>query len=171
MNNNLETINGTTVSHAEENANIGDKKKKGSTTGMYERLSKNGYYGEEAEELFYQGIAQNLKIEIDKKGYSLKKVSDWSGISTAHLFRILKGDARIGMNALYNIACMLEKNPADFLPTTINSKQTNGQIYDEITKELDQTSNNVLLDSVATWVKEWRRLQMVFSQKAERKEL
>ena len=72
------------------------------------------------------------------------------------------------MNALYNIACILEKNPADFLPTTVSSKQTNGQIYDEITKELDQASNNAILDGVASWVKEWRRLHAVFAHNAER---
>lgn len=143
-------------------------RKKGSINGMYDRLNKMGYYNEESEELFYQGIAQNLQIEIDKKGYSLKQISDWSGISTVHLFRVLKGEARIGMNALYNIACILEKNPADFLPTTVSSKQTNGQIYDEITKELDQASNNAILDGVASWVKEWRRLHAVFAHNAER---
>ena len=143
-------------------------RKKGSINGMYDRLNKMGYYNEESEELFYQGIAQNLQIEIDKKGYSLKQISDWSGISTVHLFRVLKGEARIGMNALYNIACILEKNPADFLPTTVSSKQTNGQIYDEITKELDQASNNAILDGVASWGKEWRRLHDVFSHNTER---
>ena len=143
-------------------------RKKGSINGMYDRLNKMGYYNEESEELFYQGIAQNLQIEIDKKGYSLKQISDWSGISTVHLFRVLKGEARIGMNALYKIACILEKNPADFLPTTVSSKQTNGQIYDEITKELDQASNNAILDGVASWVKEWRRLHAVFAHNAER---
>lgn len=143
-------------------------RKKGSINGMYDRLNKMGYYNEESEELFYQGIAQNLQIEIDKKGYSLKQISDWSGISTVHLFRVLKGEARIGMNALYNIACILEKNPADFLPTTVSSKQTNGQIYDVITKELDQASNNAILDGVASWVKEWRRLHAVFAHNAER---
>ena len=134
--------NSLELSMNEKNPEIKERgtknRKKGSINGMYDRLNKMGYYNEESEELFYQGIAQNLQIEIDKKGYSLKQISDWSGISTVHLFRVLKGEARIGMNALYNIACILEKNPADFLPTTVSSKQTNGQIYDEITKELDQ---------------------------------
>lgn len=164
--------NSLELSMNEKNPEIKERgtknRKKGSINGMYDRLNKMGYYNEESEELFYQGIAQNLQIEIDKKGYSLKQISDWSGISTVHLFRVLKGEARIGMNALYNIACILEKNPADFLPTTVSSKQTNGQIYDEITKELDQASNNAILDGVASWVKEWRRLHAVFAHNAER---
>lgn len=113
---------------------------------------------EELEDLFFRGIAENISIEIEKKNYSITDVAYEANVSTTHLFRVLNGDARIGLNSLFLLSLVLEKNPADFLPTTIQSLQTNGQIYDEITKMMDPSSNNALLGFVAAWAKEWKRV-------------
>ncbi len=112
----------------------------------------------EEQELFVKGVCQNIDRERDRHGLSQQGLAELSGISISHIHRLVNGESGLGVSALYRIAFALQISPADLLPSTTSTKQTNGQIYDEITKELDVQTNNTLLKFCAEWVKEVRRI-------------
>lgn len=112
---------------------------------------------EESKEYFFKVIGNNLKREFENQGMSYRKLSDFTNISESHCCRIIKGTANVGLDTLFKIAYAFDKDPAEFLPTYNSKSKTNGQIYEELTKELDPMSNRILLDWISSYVKEYRR--------------
>jgi hypothetical protein len=74
---------------------------------------------------------------------------------------MFSGQARIGLESVIKLAYALRVSPKDLFPYDTNSRKTNGQRFDEMTKEMDPQSCNVLLGIVADFTKEWRRLKRI----------
>lgn len=116
-------------------------------------------YNEEKMQRIYDGIAQNIKIEMDKAGLTLRELEDKSGVHFSHLSRVFNGKCRIGFDALIRIAAAFKMSPTDFFPYDDNKRMTCGQKFDEITRCLDVRSQNYLLENTVSYVKEYNRLK------------
>lgn len=116
-------------------------------------------HDQELMDQFLEGIISNILIEMDKQEITTRGLGQLSGISFSHLSRIFNGESKIGLCALIKIAYALHVSPSDLFPVDINKRKTNGQRFDEITKEMDIASSNFLLGLCADYVKEWRRIK------------
>lgn len=106
-----------------------------------------------------EGVVQIIRLEMDKKGISIRALSDISGIEYSHISRILDGRAKIGLIAAIKLAYALDINPSDLFPDDVNKRKTNGQRFEEITNDLDVSSTNYLLSMCTDYSKEWHRIK------------
>jgi len=96
---------------------------------------------------------------MDKRGLSLRGLSDLSGVHFSHLSNMFSGKCNIGLDALIRLASALELSPAELFPYDFNKRKTNGQRFDEITKELDLPSSNAILEQVMIVTREMKRIK------------
>ena len=96
---------------------------------------------------------------MDKQEMTLSNLAELADVDCAHLSRVFKGTGRIGLTVLIKVAYVLKISPSELFPYDFNSRKTNGQRFDEITKELDLSSSNYLLLFCSDYVKEWRRIK------------
>jgi len=116
-------------------------------------------YDEELMDQLYDGIVSNIMIEMDKRGMTTRGLEQTAGICSGHLAKAFSGKVRLGLPAIVKVAYALQISPRDLFPDDLNKRKTNGQRYDEITKELDVVSNNFLLGMCSDYVKEWKRIK------------
>ena len=109
-------------------------------------LLQSPLYDEEMMESIFEGIVQNILIEMDKKEMSSTVLAEISGVSVSHISHILCGKKKIGLSALIRIAYSLGVNPRDLLPYDLNTRKTYGQRFDEMTKSLDFDERNFLMN-------------------------
>lgn len=105
------------------------------------------------------GIVQNIYLEKDKQGITVRELAERSGVDYSHLKRMFSGKSHIGITTLLKLASVLHVSPNDLFPYDANKRKTNGQRYDEITREMDGKSNDFLLGLCADIVREWRRVK------------
>lgn len=115
-------------------------------------------YNEELMNNFIDGIVQNIQMEMDKQGITVRGLGEMSGVNYSHITRILNGNSHIGLPVLIKVAYALHLSPGDLFPMDINKRKTNGQRFDEMTKRLDLESSNFLLNLCADYTKELRRI-------------
>lgn len=120
---------------------------------------ESAIYNDEEMQRIFDGIAQNIRIQMDKEHISLRDLEMRSGVCFSHLSRMFNGRSRIGLDALIRIAAAFEMSPTDFFPYDRNQRMTNGQKFDEITKGMDLKSSNFLLEMCVSYCKEWNRLR------------
>ena len=113
-------------------------------------------FDERMMDAILEGIVQNICIEMDKRNISMQELSRASGINNSHLCKIFSGTSRIGLNALLKIANVLQVSPGEFFPYDDNNRKSNGQKFDEITKEMDLRSCDFLLSLCVAYVRELR---------------
>lgn len=116
-------------------------------------------YDQDLMDSLLDGIAQNIYIEMEKQHMTIRGLGEMAGINYSTLYYILEGKKRIGIKSLIKISCALHLSPCDLFPYDTNTRKTNGQRFDEMTKGLDIQSSNFLLNVVADYVKEYRRLR------------
>lgn len=116
-------------------------------------------YDEELMQRMYEGIIQKIRVEMDKEGLSLRGLSEISGVHFSHLSGLFSGRTKIGLDALIRISAAFEMSPAEFFPYDFNRRKTNGQRFDEITKELDISTSNFLLDQCVNFCREIKRIK------------
>jgi DNA-binding Xre family transcriptional regulator len=97
----------------------------------------------------FQGIGQNICIVMNQKGYNLTRLAAHSNIDSATLSRFLNGKARISLIALIKVSIVLDVCPGDLFPIDLNNRRTSGQIFDDITKNLNVKEVNYLLEVAA----------------------
>lgn len=131
---------------------------------MKPELLDSPIYDEELLQRIYQGIIQNIRVEMDKRGLSIRGLSELSGVHFSHLSNMFNGKCKIGLDALIRLAAALELSPAELFPYDFNRRKTNGERFDEITKELDLPSSNAILEQVIIMVREIKRLKREFSR-------
>lgn len=120
---------------------------------------ESAIYNDEEMQRIFDGITQNIRIQMDKEHVSLRDLEMRSGVCFSHLSRLFNGRSRIGLDALIRIAAAFEMSPTDFFPYDRNQRMTNGQKFDEITRGMDLKSSNFLLEQCVTYCKEWNRLK------------
>ena len=65
------------------------------------------------------------------------------------LSRVFNYKNPISLKSLIKIACALQASPVDFFPVDLNKRKTNGERFDEITRGMNVSSINYLLDVAA----------------------
>jgi hypothetical protein len=108
-------------------------------------------YNEELMENVLDGIAQNIFIEMDKQNMTLLCLAELSCVNYSHITKVYKGTAHFGLDAVIKIAAALRVSPGDLFPYDKNKRKSNGQRFDEITKWLDTSSVNYLLEQAASF--------------------
>lgn len=147
-------VNLQIVADEEEKDNIISLKSVPHFVEMNERnfspdLVDSEIYDEELLKLILIGIAQNIAVEMDKQNYTIGSLSRITGISTSHISRILNSKQDIGLKTLLKIAKALHVNPSALFPVDGNSRKTNGQRFDDITKGIPLKYTNYYLDIIA----------------------
>ncbi|MBE6035571.1 MAG: helix-turn-helix transcriptional regulator [Clostridiales bacterium] len=129
----------------------------GRSESRYNRMSDS--YDEELIERFIHGILQNIKTETLRQNISYYDLASRSDLSYVHITKLFSGRTEIGLTGLVKLSIGLGKNPAEFMPLDINHRKTNGERFDELTKELDLDSCNFLLQMVAEYAKQFRKMK------------
>lgn len=122
-------------------------------TYMTPDLIDSAIYDEKLLDNVMVGIAQNIWIEMDKQGMSIRGLAELSGVNYSGLSKIFNNKAHIGLASLIKIAAALHVSPSELFPFDVNKRKTNGQRFDEITKGMDTQSINYLLDIAAGYSK------------------
>ena len=115
---------------------------------MSKDLIDTPIYNEELMDNVLEGIAQNIFVEMDKQGLTVRGLGELSGVNYSHLSRLFNGQSKIGIGTLIKLAYALHISPGDLFPYDVNRRKTNGQRFDEITKEMDIASSNFLIGFV-----------------------
>lgn len=110
-------------------------------------------YNEELMENVLVGIAQNIWVEMDRQGFSIRGLANLSDVNYSQLTKIFNNKSRIGLTSMIKIAAALHVSPSELFPYDQNKRKTNGQRFDEITKGMDLPSVNYLLDVCAGYSK------------------
>ena len=118
-------------------------------------------YSEEKLNYVYNGIAQNINVEMSKHDFSVFDLSKRSNCDYTHLNRILSQQQKIGLSTLIKVACALKVSPSVLFPYDFNLRKSNGSRFDDLTKECDLSTVNMILGIVADIVKDQRRLKRV----------
>lgn len=143
-----------------ENNNIIYKIPKRHKSKMSPDLIDTPIYNEDMMNYILDGILSNICIEMDKQNISVRELGDLSGVDYSHLSRVFNGHGRIGLTAMIKIAYALHISPRELFPyDEADKRKTNGDRFNELTKEMDLSSSNFLLSLCVNCVKEWRRLK------------
>ena len=110
-------------------------------------------YNDELMENVLVGIAQNIWVEMDRQGFSIRGLANLSDVNYSQLTKIFNNKSRIGLTSMIKIAAALHVSPSELFPYDQNKRKTNGQRFDEITKGMDLPSVNYLLDVCAGYSK------------------
>lgn len=116
-------------------------------------------YDNEMIERFMSGIVQNIKSETFRRGLSNYDLAALSNISYIHISKLFNGMVGIGLPGLIKLSFALGCHPSQFMPLDVNHRKTNGERFDELTKDLDIDSCNFLLQMVAEYCKQFRRVK------------
>lgn len=127
-------------------------------------------FNEKDMDMIYWGIAQNVYVEMDKQGFSIRELGNVSGVNYSHLTKIFNGQGKMGLSTLIKISYALHMNPKDFFPFDDNGRKTNGQRFEELTKELDTAGINYLMNICTDYIKERRRIIRKANQKIKKSE-
>lgn len=149
----------------EETEKNNDVSKKNYTVKNNRYMSKDlidtPIYNEELMDNVLEGIAQNIFVEMDKQGLTVRGLGELSGVNYSHLSRLFNGQSKIGIGTLIKLAYALHISPGELFPYDVNRRKTNGQRFDEITKEMDIASSNFLIGFCADYTREWRRMKLL----------
>ena len=119
-------------------------------------------YDPELRKCIYNGIAQNIRVEMEKRELTITKLANLTGVEYSHLANILKEKQQIGLQTLISVAYAMELTPAELFPFDFNTRKSNGARFDDLTKECDLTTVNIILGIVADIVKDMRRIKHTF---------
>ena len=108
---------------------------------------------------YLEGIVQNIYVLMDRKRITLRGISEMSGISYSAISKILNHKTRLGLKALIKIAYALRVNPKDLFPNDLNKRKSNGERFEELTKDMEISDCNFLLEICSDYVKEWKRIR------------
>lgn len=116
-------------------------------------------YDDGMVERFMSGIVQNIKTETFRRGLSNYDLAALSSMSYVHISKLFNGVVGMGLSGFIKLSFALGCHPAEFMPLDVNHRKTNGERFDELTKDLDIDSCNFLLQMVAEYCKQFRRVR------------
>lgn len=106
-----------------------------------------------------EGIVQKITVIMDQQQITIRGLGEMADVSYVHLSRMFNRQTRIGLTTLIKVAYALHISPCDLFPYDINKRKTNGQRFDEITRDIDVKKRNFLLTICVDYVREWRRIK------------
>lgn len=124
--------------------------------------TKEEYTSEEMNQMIDQeleGIVQKITVIMDQRQITIRGLGEMADVNYSHLSRMFNRQTRIGLTTLIKVAYALRISPCDLFPYDVNKRKTNGQRFDEITKDIDVKKRNFLLTICADYVREWRRIK------------
>lgn len=124
--------------------------------------TKEEYTSEEMNQMIDQvleGIVQKITVIMDQQQITIRGLGEMADVNYSHLSRMFNRQTRIGLTTLIKVAYALHISPCDLFPYDVNKRKTNGQRFDEITKDIDVKKRNFLLTICADYVREWRRIK------------
>lgn len=127
--------------------------------GMTPDLIDTAIYNEDMMENILVGIAQNIWVEMDRQGFSIRGLANIADVNYSQLTKIFNNKSHIGLSSMIKLAAALHINPCELFPYDPNKRKTNGQRFEEITKGMDLTSINFLLEIACNYRKEYNRLK------------
>ncbi|MBQ6133047.1 MAG: helix-turn-helix transcriptional regulator [Lachnospiraceae bacterium] len=119
-------------------------------------------YDPEMRKYIYNGIAQNIRVEMEKRNLNIRDLADLACVEYSHLANILKEKQQIGMQTLICVAYAMEMTPGELFPFDFNTRKSNGARFDDLTKECDLLTVNTILGIVADIVRDFRRIKHSF---------
>ena len=124
-------------------------------------LVDTAVYDDDMMNDIYRGISQNILIEMKKQKLSMSELGRLAGMDISHITRIINGKSRIGLTTLLRLSIVLHVPIGELIPIDTNLRKTNGQRFDEMTKELDLSGTNFLLGICADYGREWNRISKI----------
>ena len=141
----------------------GDKDKKIIDYQVRISCDNDGYdsplYSEEKLHEVLNEIAKNIIRECERNGISLKELSEVSGVHYTHLYKISNGTGHIGLPSLIKISYALKISPDRFFPFEVMHRKTNGEKFDELTRDLEVEDCNFLIKFVNDYANQCRRIK------------
>ena len=122
-------------------------------------LIETPVYDEDLMNQYKWAIAQNIYAEMDKKNLTAHQLAAIIGIHYTHLYNIVRGESKIGLDTLIKVAFGLGCKPSVFFPEEMKAPRTDGDRFNAIVRDMDVQSKNYLLDLCNNYSKEWRRLR------------
>lgn len=142
-----------------ENVVVRHHRSKGNKGGAREGFVDSPIYDAEMMSNILDGVAKNIYIEMDKKGFSLRELSEVSGVSYSHLSRIFNSENNMSLPVFLKLAYALRVSPGDLFPYDVNKRKTYGEHFDDMIKEMDLPTANFLLGFCADFTREYRRIK------------
>ena len=125
----------------------------------YSELQEMLIYSNEMVDQYKWGIVQRIYEETFRQGMSIRQLSINSEVSYTHIYKMMRGKNRIGLDILIKLAYGLGKSPGYFFPEETQAPKTDGDRFDEIVRDMDLQSRNYLLDFSINYSKECKRLK------------
>ncbi len=106
-------------------------------------------------------IKNNLYLEIQNRGLSLMEFSALSDTTYSNVWTTFNKETEhmLSFDSYIKFCYALDMPMTYFFPQEDAGKKTNGNRFDELTKELDVESVNYLLNMVLNYVAEYKRLR------------
>lgn len=116
---------------------------------MNDNILNSALYSYEQMQIIYNGIAQNIYRMMDSKGMTLGCLASISGVTASSLSKILNYHSPIGLKSLLRISFAFECSPVELFPDDLNKRKTNGDRFEELTRDMDVATVNFLLEQAA----------------------
>lgn len=114
-------------------------------------IARRSLYFEEHFEEIYDKVLVNLYSFMKKKGISFSGLSDITGISEAHLYRILKGGSKISFENFCKIIVALDIEPQEAFPKELQKKQDKteyGEYFEYVIQDMADTEKEFVMQFV-----------------------
>ncbi|MGO4970502.1 hypothetical protein ACTQ56_00660 [[Clostridium] aminophilum] len=95
------------------------------------------------------GIVQNIMQKMDSQGLKTSDLAKRSTVPLCTLSKILNYKCSISLKTLIKLAFALGESPINLFPYDLNRRKTNGDRFEEITRGMDVSSVNYLLEQAA----------------------
>lgn len=125
----------------------------------YDELQEMLIYNNEILDQYKWGIVQNLYSEMYRQDMSIRQLSNKSDVNYTHIYKLIRGKTRIGLDILIKLSYALKHTPGYFFPEEVQAPKTDGDKFDEIVRDMDPQSKNYLLDLCINYSREWKRLK------------
>lgn len=113
----------------------------------YDRLIDTIVYDDDKLELLVKEIGKNVRKEREKRNWSSTELSNRSNINNSHIYKIESGLGNIGIAAVLKFCIAFGISPNDLIPLDdVQKVRTNGDRFDEITRNAGVETVNFLLD-------------------------
>lgn len=119
-----------------------------------DRIIDSICFDEDKMDCLLAEIGTRVKKERQLQNYTVSELAEMTSMNLAHLYRIEKGERPIGLRVLIKIAWALNRPIQKFIPfEEVDRPKTNGERFEEMTRNLDTATINMLFEIVENLIK------------------